>query len=203
MPGEWTKRVPNALTIARIVLSSLVFFIIASAAGALPGQGAAPYAGRRAGLLIASFVIFAVAAITDYFDGWLARRLNATSPWGVILDPIADKIAIAAAIVGLVVLEPSGAIAIPGFLILFREMFVSGMREGLAPRGIKLPVTLLAKWKTTVQLVALSVEMLAAIAPEGSAPRLAAHILLWVAAVLTLWTGWEYTRGAARELRTA
>ena len=203
MAGEWTNRVPNALTISRIVLSSLVFFILAGAAGALPGQDAAPESSTHAALLIAGFLIFAVAAITDYFDGWLARKLNATSPWGVILDPIADKIAIAAAIVGLVVLEPSGAIAIPGFLILFREMFVSGMREGLAPRGIKLPVTLLAKWKTTVQLVALSLEMLAAITPEGSLPRVAAHVLLWIAAVLTLWTGWEYTRGAARALRTA
>jgi CDP-diacylglycerol--glycerol-3-phosphate 3-phosphatidyltransferase len=203
MAGEWTKRLPNALTISRIVLSSLVFFILTGAGGALPGQGAAPADGPRAILLIASFVIFAAAAITDYFDGWLARKLNATSPWGVILDPIADKIAIAAAILGLAVLEPSGAIAIPGFLILFREMFVSGLREGLAPRGIKLPVTLLAKWKTTVQLIALSLEMLGAIAPDGAPARMGAHALLWAAALLTLWTGWEYTRGAARALRTA
>ncbi len=199
--GGWIRGIPNALTIARIGLASLVFFILAWTAGVFPGQSAAPNEDARATLLIASFVIFAVAAITDYFDGYLARKLNATSPWGVILDPIADKIAIAAAILGLVVLEPSGAIAIPGFVILFREMFVSGMREGLAPRGIKLPVTMLAKWKTTVQLVALSLEMLAAITPDGSPARTGAHALLAVAALLTLWTGWEYVRGAARALR--
>ena len=201
MAGVWTKRIPNALTISRIILASLVFFILAGAAGTLPGQTATPETGFRTALLITSFVIFAVAAITDYFDGWLARRLNATSPWGVILDPIADKIAIAAAILGLVVLEPTGAIAIPGFVILFREMFVSGMREGLAPRGIKLPVTLLAKWKTTLQLTALALEMLAATTAEGSMIRLGVHALLWLAALVTLWTGWEYTQGAARALR--
>jgi CDP-diacylglycerol--glycerol-3-phosphate 3-phosphatidyltransferase len=201
MASEWTKRLPNALTIARIVLASLVFFIMAGAAGEAPGQAGAPGADARAALLIAGFIIFVVAAITDYFDGWLARKLQATSPWGVILDPIADKIAIAAAILGLVVLEPTGAIAIPGFAILFREMFVSGLREGLAPRGIKLPVTLLAKWKTTLQLTALALEMPAATTPEGSGWRLAAHALLWLAALITLWTGWDYTRGAARALR--
>jgi len=200
--SEWIKRIPNALTISRIGLASLVFFILAWAAGVFPGQAAAPAQSTRTVFLAASFVIFAVAAITDYFDGYLARKLEATSPWGVILDPIADKIAIAAAILGLVVLEPTGAIAIPGFVILFREMFVSGMREGLAPRGIKLPVTLLDKWKTTVQLIALSLEMLAAITPDGSPARLGAHALLAVAALLTLWTGWEYVRGAAAALRT-
>ena len=201
MAGAWTKRIPNALTISRIALASLVFFILAGAAGALPGQGAAPDAGARTALLIASFVVFAFAAITDYFDGWLARKLGAISPWGVILDPIADKIAIAAAILGLVVLEPIGAIAIPGFVILFREMFVSGLRESLAPRGIKLPVTMLAKWKTTLQLTALALEMLTATTADGSMTRLAVHALLWLAALITLWTGWEYTRGAAKALR--
>ena len=201
MTGAWMKRLPNALTIARIVLASLVFFILAGAGGALPGQGSAPEVGVRTSLLVASFVIFALAAITDYFDGWLARKLDATSPWGVILDPIADKIAIAAAILGLVVLEPIGAIAIPGFAILFREMFVSGLRESLAPRGIKLPVTLLAKWKTTLQLAALALEMLTAATFDGSSWRLGAHALLWLAALITLWTGWDYTRGAAKALR--
>jgi CDP-diacylglycerol--glycerol-3-phosphate 3-phosphatidyltransferase len=201
MAGAWIKGLPNALTVSRIVLSCLVFFMLAGAAGALPAERAAPTEPVRTMLLVASFLVFAFAAITDYVDGWLARKLDAASPWGVILDPIADKIAIAAAIVGLVVLEPSGAIAIPGFVILFREMFVSGLREGLAPRGIKLPVTLLAKWKTTLQLTGLALEMLAAAMPEANVWRLGAHALLWLAALATLWTGWDYTRGAARALR--
>src|SRR5579875_1836224 len=200
MANERLNWVPNALTVGRIALSSLVFFILAGAAGALPGQDGRPSDAVRTAHLVASLVIFVLAALTDFFDGYLARRLNATSAWGVILDPIADKIAIAAAILGLVVLEPGGAVAIPGFLILFREMFVSGLREGLAPRGIKLPVTMLAKWKTTVQLTALSLEMPAALLPPQSPLRLAVHGLLWLAALLTLWTGWEYGRGAAAAL---
>ena len=202
MANDWIKGLPNGLTIARIILSALVFFILAQAAGALPWQIGVPDRAAQAALLVTSFVIFVVAALTDFFDGWLARKLEATSPWGVILDPIADKIAIAAAILGLVVLEPLGAIAIPGFLILFREMFVSGLREGIAPKGVKLPVTLLAKWKTTLQLIALSVEMLAAILPDGHPARLFAHVLLWAATLLTLWTGAEYARGAGAALST-
>jgi CDP-diacylglycerol--glycerol-3-phosphate 3-phosphatidyltransferase len=200
MANEWTKGLPNALTLARIALSALVFFILARAAGALPWQIGAPDRATQAALLVTSFIVFAVAALTDFFDGWLARKLQATSAWGVILDPIADKIALAAAILGLVVLEPLGAIAIPGFLMLFREMFVSGLREGIAPKGIKLPVTLLAKWKTAVQLTALAVEMLVAILPDGHPARLFAHALLWAATLLTLWTGAAYARGAAAAL---
>ncbi len=200
MANDWTKGLPNALTIARIILSALVFFILAQAAGALPWQIGAPDRAAQASLLVISFLVFAVAALTDFFDGWLARKLEATSPWGVILDPIADKIALAAAILGLVVLEPLGAIAIPGFLMLFREMFVSGLREGVAPKGVKLPVTMLAKWKTAVQLTALAVEMLAAILPDGHPARLFAHVLLWCATLLTLWTGAEYAREAGAAL---
>jgi CDP-diacylglycerol--glycerol-3-phosphate 3-phosphatidyltransferase len=194
MAGFGLKDVPNALTVGRIALSAATFFLLAAAAET-------PSAFVRDALLVASFLLFAAGAATDYFDGMLARRWNAASPWGVILDPIADKIAIAAAILGLVVLEPGPAIATPGFLILFREMFVSGLREGLAPLGVKLPVTRLAKWKTTVQLIALALEMIAALLPPGDPLRLSAHALLWLAAALTLWTGWTYGRGAAQALK--
>ncbi len=193
------KALPNILTASRILLGALIFFLLAGAAGALPGQDGAPPAGGDR-LVWASFIIFAFAAITDYFDGWLARKLNATSPWGAVLDPIADKIAVAAAILGLAVIEPKGMVALPGFLILFREVFVSGLREGIAPLGIKLPVTQLAKWKTTVQLIALALSMPAVLQPSGSGLRLLAGALLWVAVVITLITGWQYARGAAKAL---
>ncbi len=193
------KSLPNILTAARIGLGALVFFLLAAAGGALPGQEGPPtYAGA---LIWTSFVIFAFAAITDYFDGWLARKLEATSPWGAVLDPIADKIAVAAAILGLIVLSPRGVVPLPGFLILFREVFVSGLREGVAPRGVRIVVTKLAKWKTTVQLVALALEMPATRTPYASPLRVGADALLWVAALLTLWTGFEYLRGAAKALR--
>ena len=193
------KALPNILTASRILLGALIFFLLAAAAGGLPWQGGTPPVGGDR-LVWASFVIFAFAAITDYFDGWLARKLNATSLWGAVLDPIADKIAVAAAILGLVVIEPKGMVALPGFLILFREVFVSGLREGIAPLGVRLPVTQLAKWKTTVQLVALALCMPAALQPSGSYLRLASGALLWVAAVITLITGWQYMRGAAKAL---
>ena len=190
---------PNILTGARVVLSALVFFLLAGAAGVLPGEGGPP--GNAAVLVWSAFGVFAVAAITDYFDGWLARKLGATSLWGAVLDPIADKIAVAAAVVGLAVLSPFGSVPLPGFLILFREVFVSGLREGVAPLGVKLPVTTLAKWKTTLQLVALALEMPATLAPYASPARVGADVPLWIAVAVTLWTGVEYLRGAAKALK--
>lgn len=165
----------------------------------MPGQAGAPTYG--AVLVWSAFGVFVFGAVTDYFDGWLARRLSATSAWGTVLDPIADKIAVAAAVVGLSVLSPLGTVPLPGFLILFREVFVSGLREGVAPRGVKLPVTTLAKWKTTLQLTALALEMPATLAPYASPARIGADMLLWIAVLVTLWTGFEYLRGAARALR--
>lgn len=193
------KALPNILTSARIALAGLVFILLAAAGGILPGQGAPP--PHPAPLVWASFGVFVVAAVTDYFDGWLARALGATSPWGAVLDPIADKIAVAAVILGLVALDPRGGAALPGFLILFREVFVSGLREGLAPRGVKIPVTRLAKWKTTLQLVALALETPATLAPHGSALHTAADLLLWLATLVTWWTGLGYLRAAIKALR--
>ena len=190
---------PNILTGSRIVLSALVFFLLAGAAGVLPGEAGPPT--NSAALIWIAFVVFVFAAVTDYFDGWLARKLNSVSVWGAVLDPIADKIAIAAAVLGLCVLAPFGTVPVPGFIILFREVFVSGLREGVAPRGIKLPVTTLAKWKTTLQLTALALEMPATLQPAGHGVRIGADLLLWAAALVTLWTGWEYLRGAIKALR--
>lgn len=194
------KALPNLLTTTRILLAAMVFFMLAAAGGALPGQEGPPTGA--AALVWASMVVFVVAAVTDYFDGWLARKLAAASAWGAVLDPIADKIAVAAAILGLVVLAPRGSLPLPGFLILFREVFVSGLREGVAPRGVRLPVTRLAKWKTTLQLIALALEMPATLSPYASPLRVGADLLLWIATLVTLWTGVDYLRGAIRALRT-
>ncbi len=193
------KALPNLLTVSRIVLGSLVFFLLAAAAGALPGQEGPPQAASA--LIWTSEALFVIAAVTDYFDGWLARALKATSPWGTILDPIADKIAIAAAILGLTVLAPLGSVPLPGFLILIRELMVSGLREGVAPLGVKLPVTRLAKWKTTLQLVALALEIPAMLSTYASPLRVGADVLLWLAAIVTLWTGADYIRAAHRALK--
>jgi CDP-diacylglycerol--glycerol-3-phosphate 3-phosphatidyltransferase len=190
------KSIPNILTALRIGLSLAVFFALAAAARNGYGD-----AGPRAmsPLVLFAFFAFVICALTDFFDGWLARRLDAQSAWGAILDPIGDKIAVLAAIFGLILLEPRLGIAVPGFLILFREMFVSGLREAGAGKGLKFPVTYLAKWKTTVQLVALSLEILAA-STHLTGLALVSDILLWIAALMTLWTGGQYMLAAARQL---
>lgn len=193
------KSIPNMLTGARIALAVVVFGALAAAAHALAGRSTVGAADARAFVTVA-LAAFAIAAATDYLDGWLARRLNAASPWGAILDPIADKLALLAAVLGLVMIEPEAAIALPGFLMLFREVFVSGLREAGAARNMRLPVTRLAKWKTTVQLVALTVEMLALVTPRAWRLTLPGDALMWLAAALTLWTGGQYALAAGRVL---
>jgi len=201
------KALPNLLTGLRLALSLFVFFALATAAGDMPGlevSGGAIFALDRW-----AFIAFIVAAVTDFFDGWLARKLNATSVWGAILDPIADKVLVCAAVLGLLALNASPVIVVPAALILFREFTVSALREVTAGRGISLPVTLLAKWKTTLQLIALGAELLAATwstldLPADTAPILVvailAHTLLWAAAAVTLITGAQYLWQARKAL---
>jgi len=189
----WLRALPNILTGARIVLGVLVFALLAAA------RLTVALGGLRAFVLLA-FAAFVIAAATDFFDGWLARRLSAQSAWGAMLDPIADKIAVLAAVLGLVWLAPRLSVAIPGFLILMRELFVSGLREAGGARGVRFPVTQLAKWKTTIQLVALSAEILASGGLLAPGVILAADALFWIAALLTLWTGLDYARAAAAQL---
>jgi CDP-diacylglycerol--glycerol-3-phosphate 3-phosphatidyltransferase len=149
--------------------------------------------------------------VTDFFDGWLARKLNATSVWGAILDPIGDKVLVCGAILGLMApgtMQP--AVLLPAGLMLFREFTVSALREVGASKGIKLPVTQLAKWKTTLQLTALALELLVSTwgafnldynAQEPFA--IVAHGLFWVAAAITLITGAQYWEQTRRALRAA
>jgi len=155
--------------------------------------------------MTAALVIFVVAALTDFIDGRVARARGETSALGAALDPIADKLLIAAA---LILLARNGVIAGVGvvavIIIVLREILVSGLREALAAAGQSLAVTPLAKWKTTAQLVAAGA-MLAA-APTGvigEALRPAASAALWIAAILTLWTGADYSLRAAALLKGA
>jgi len=201
------KALPNLLTGLRLALSLFVFFGLATAAGDVPGlapSGAVLFALDRW-----VFIAFIVAAVTDFFDGWLARRWNATSVWGAILDPIADKVLVCAAVLGLLALAASPVIVVPAALILFREFAVSALREVTAGRAIKLPVTLLAKWKTTLQLIALGAELMVTAwsalglpADAGSILVVStiAHALLWIAAIVTLITGGQYLWQARKAL---
>ncbi|HEY2708679.1 MAG TPA: CDP-diacylglycerol--glycerol-3-phosphate 3-phosphatidyltransferase [Caulobacteraceae bacterium] len=201
------KRLPNLLTGLRLALSLFVFFALAAAAGDLAGLDRGQ--SLRGLLEVWAFVAFVVAAVTDFFDGWLARRWNATSIWGAILDPIADKVLVCATILGLMALAASPQVAIPSALILFREFAISALREVTAGRGLSLPVTLLAKWKTTLQLFALGAELVVAgwhgfRLPDDvgllGAAALAAHTFLWLAAAVTLITGGQYLWQARKAL---
>jgi CDP-diacylglycerol--glycerol-3-phosphate 3-phosphatidyltransferase len=199
------KHLPNLITGFRLVLALFTFFALAGAAllsDRLPPE--TQFALERW-----AFWAFVVAALTDFVDGWLARRLHAETIWGAILDPIADKVLVCGVVLGLLALGPNAAVAIPAALILFREFTVSALREVAAGTGISLPVTLLAKWKTTLQLVALGAELLVACwaafslpsDPETLGPAaMIAHGLLWVAALVTLVTGAQYWEQARRAL---
>jgi CDP-diacylglycerol--glycerol-3-phosphate 3-phosphatidyltransferase len=201
------RMLPNLLTLARLALSLAMFASLIALAAAEHGAPIPDEVGIA--LIWFSLVAFIVAGLTDFLDGWLARRFNATSLTGAILDPIADKVLVCGAIVGLIAVGMPYAFAALGGLILMREFAVSAMREVLAPRGIKLPVTLLAKTKTTLQIVALAACMALAFWPvwgvnvEVRVLRTAwtwCEILLAAATAVTLWTGAQYARSAIAAL---
>lgn len=174
---------PNALTAGRIVLIlpfALLFLSENTAARWL------------------ALILFLAAAVTDWFDGYLARRLNQTSALGRMLDPIADKLLVATALFVLVATGDIGGWSIAAALaILLREIAVSGFREHLGPMGVIVPVTDLAKWKTTIQLVALTL----LIAPRIPVVHPLGIFLLWIAAILTLITGWSYWQATLKALK--
>jgi CDP-diacylglycerol--glycerol-3-phosphate 3-phosphatidyltransferase len=202
------KSVPNLLTTLRLILALLMFVCLAAAAGAMPYVSERLDPPMQFALQRWAVYAFVLAAVTDFFDGWLARRWNATSVWGAILDPIGDKVLVCGAILGLMSLGPHPMVMLPAGVILFREFTVSALREVGAGLGVKLPVTRLAKYKTGLQMVSLTMEMVVATWGAFSLPQegllvesfaTAAHALFWVAALVTVATGlqyWEQTRKA-------
>ena len=172
---------PNLLTYARIIMVPMV-------------AGLVIWGGALAHWL--ALGIFIIAAITDFFDGWLTRRWQLQSSLGRMLDPIADKLLVAAALLALVgdnTIE--GAHLWAAIIILCREVLVSGLREYLAELRVSVPVTQLAKWKTTIQFIAMCF-LIAGPAGDVVLPynTLIGLSLLWVAAGLTLYTGYDYFR---------
>ncbi|MGH6986462.1 MAG: CDP-diacylglycerol--glycerol-3-phosphate 3-phosphatidyltransferase [Caulobacteraceae bacterium] len=206
------RAIPNLLTGLRLALTVVVFLALIAAAGRLPGAPGAASSTARTILEPLALAAFVIAAVTDFFDGMLARRLGAESLWGAILDPIADKVLVCGAIVGLVALSPDPALALAGGLILFREFTVSALREVCAGRGVRLKVTLLAKWKTTAQLLALVAEIVSSSWSALGLPAdltargdygLAADALLWLATLITLITGAQYLASARAALKAS
>lgn len=146
-----------------------------------------------------SAALFAIACITDWFDGYFARRYHQISRFGRFLDPIADKLLVAAALVMLIEHQQlTGLHVLAALIILAREILVSGLREFLAELKIGVPVSQLAKWKTGAQMIAITFLLLG-----DAVPPLVGQIglvLIWVAAVLTLITGYDYLRTGLRHM---
>jgi CDP-diacylglycerol--glycerol-3-phosphate 3-phosphatidyltransferase/cardiolipin synthase len=141
------------------------------------------------------FAVYAMMGITDYFDGYVARAQGTVSKLGIFLDPIADKIMIAAVILILVHnRDITGGHVIAALIILLREIAVSGLREFLAELRVSMPVSRLAKWKTTLQIISLGALILAGALPHWPWVQAIGLVSLWGAAVLTLLTGWDYLR---------
>ena len=143
----------------------------------------------------AACAVYAAAAVTDYLDGYLARMWQQQSKLGRILDPIADKLLVAATLLTLVAVDRiTGWTVLPTLVILCREVLVSGLREFLAEiNAHNLPVTRLAKWKTAMQMTALGFLIVGDAAPTADLPiTLIGELGLWIAAVLTLITGYDY-----------
>jgi cardiolipin synthase (CMP-forming) len=194
---------PNALTIMRIVLVPI--FAIAFV---MPGDVSRSVA----------FLVFVIAGVSDWLDGFAARKLNAGSEFGRMLDPIADKVLVAVALMMLVAEGdirqfnlttglPSLLRLVPALIILSREILVSGLREFLAGTRVSVPVTAIAKFKTAVQMVAIGAMILTPLAETylPGIPSLTyafiAYILLWVAAALTVYTGVIYFRNGMAHIR--
>ncbi|MDA9662676.1 CDP-diacylglycerol--glycerol-3-phosphate 3-phosphatidyltransferase [Candidatus Pelagibacter sp.] len=179
------KKIPNILTIGRIII--VPFFVLAFY---LPG-----FYGD-----LTACVLFIIASFTDFLDGMLARMMGEESKLGELLDPIADKIIVATALILLVM---SGTIkhyeVIAAIIILTREILISGLREFLARGQIKLPVTNLAKLKTFLQMVAIALLLTGETGNkilnfQDYNAQTIGIILLWLSAFLTLYTGYEYLR---------
>lgn len=181
------RHLPNILTVSRIVLLPVLiglFFV------------AGPVAAW------AALAIYIFCAVTDFLDGYLARKYGSISGFGTFLDPISDKIFVAALLLALATFDRlDGFWMIPAIVILAREFLISGLREFLGPQNVKVPVSPLAKWKTGLQMTALGFLVIGdygnVIVPET---LLIGQFLLTVAAIITLVTGWNYLKVGFRHI---
>jgi cardiolipin synthase len=177
---------PNILTISRIVV--------------IPPMVAAFYLDKDWANVIAC-VLFVAASLTDFFDGYLARSWKQQSDIGRFLDPVADKLLVAAAILMLVGFDRLGGFhVLAALVILCREILVSGLREFLAELRVGVPVSRLAKWKTGIQMTAIALLLLGESGPRWLAADDVGAALLWVAAGLTLITGYDYLHDGLKHM---
>lgn len=175
---------PNILTLSRIVIIPVVVATFFFDSHAMRWTACA---------------LFTIAGVTDFFDGYLARRANQVSSFGRFLDPIADKLLVASVLLLIVAFDRVGPWSyLPALVILLREIMVSGLREFLAELHVSVPVTTLAKAKTTVQMVALGFLIVGSASPIWIPAELIGEIGIWIAAGITLITGYDYLKSGLR-----
>ena len=170
--------IPNIITFIRIFLIPIILYLLFS---------------ENPNIVLIAGLLFIVSSVSDYFDGYLARTLNQSSKLGALLDPIADKLLIASVIV---VLVDTGVISnihvVPAIIILLREIAISGLREFLAKLNTDMPVSKLAKYKTTFQMVSLSILIISLGFELNDLLWNIGLITLWIAAIITLLSGYNY-----------
>ncbi len=170
--------IPNIITFIRIFLIPIILYLMFS---------------ENPNIVLLAGVLFIISSISDYFDGYLARTLNQSSRLGTLLDPIADKLLVASVIVVLVDTRVITNIhVIPAIVILLREIAISGLREFLAKLNADMPVSKLAKYKTTFQMVSLSILIISLGFELNDLLWNTGLITLWVAAIITLLSGYNY-----------
>lgn len=179
--------IPNWMTIIRILIAPIVAVLI--------WTDSAPMG------YVWALGLYTIASATDFIDGYVARRLKVVSPFGEMLDPIADKLLIACALLALANVTTAGWLfMVPALVIIIREFIISGLREFLAKRSFSAPVTVLAKWKTTFQILALGFLIGAPGFPGFPFAHEIGLVLLWAAAIMTIQTGYGYVSGAIRHV---
>lgn len=184
--ASFLQKIPNMLTFMRILAVPFVVmsFYLQGGVGAWTGC-----------------VLFIAASVTDWFDGYLARKFKSTSSLGRVLDPIADKLLVASTLLMMAAYDRLGYTGLlPAVIILCREVLVSGLREFLAEIQVSMPVTRLAKWKTGFQMTAIPMLMVADFSPWFCYFGEIGEALIWVAAVLTIITGYDYLRSGLKHL---
>ena len=188
--GSVMLSLPNLLTYGRIAAVPLVVACL--------------YWHSQNFMRWAALSLFIAAAITDYFDGYLARIWGEQSAWGRMLDPIADKLLVAACLLMLAAIGSIQSFSLwAALIILSREILVSGLREFLAELRVSVPVSALAKWKTALQLISMGFLIAGAagdeVLPSGWT-QIIGLVLLWVAALITLYTGWDYLKAGIHHI---
>ena len=181
------KKIPNILTIGRILI--VPFFVLAFY---LPG-----FYGD-----LTALILFVVASFTDFLDGMLARLLGEESKLGELLDPIADKVLLACVLLALASHYTRDWLFIaPALIIFLREFIISGFREYMSKEGIIINVSMLAKWKTTLQLVAVGLIILSMVFAENAFLAYTSIATLWLSAIVTLQTAYDYLKLGLSELK--